>query len=352
MSAQEPNQDPARSVRNAGDQTIANYADWMVTNAASHLLRTAKKSGITARLRERQHTLDELCEQLKLDAETTALVLDCLISIGFVEQYGDDFALARAGHLLCEHDMDLGDAIWESLPARLANIDVAEVHQNDEMPQGPSSGSMATSNYRSRVASTQWIHTSAAMQAAEMLDDGTPVQSVLDVGCGAAVWSCAYCHRKPDVATVVAVDEESVLPIARKTVESIELGSRYKWVTLEPREFAQATLEDAPFDIAFLPQVLTGYSDSDAEKLLTATRQSIRPGGKVVIPDAYVGPGGAGLDELTARLVIRLLTNSGRVRDLKSFQQMLVDSGFEKIQFSFLAASRGGLGIVVASVPE
>ena len=107
------------SVRAAGDRTIQQYQDWMQTNGAAHLMRAARQSGILARLRERQHTLEELCDALSLEPTTTRLLVDGLVAIGYVERYEEDLALARAGHLLCQYDEDLGDSRWERLSDQL-----------------------------------------------------------------------------------------------------------------------------------------------------------------------------------------------------------------------------------------
>ena len=334
------------AVRAAGDRTITQYQNWMETNGAAHLMRAARQSGITSRLREKQHTLEELCESLSLDPSTTNLLLGGLIAIGFVEQYEDDFALARAGHLLCQYDEDLGDSRWETLVDRLK--DLAESQDSD------ANDAVESSDYRSRLAATQWIHTAAAMQAAEMLDiggddsgeDGPPRGiRILDLGCGSAVWSCAMAHRDA-YSTIVAVDDASALKAARSTAESIGLEDRFKSIESDP---LSVTLGEQSFDLAILAQVLSGYSDSEAAGLLQKAAAALKPGGRLVAPDFYVGPGRAGLKESLSRLSIHLATPHCRVRDLPESQQIFLSAGLGSIQFTFLAASEAGMGMIVAS---
>ncbi|MCA9135830.1 MAG: methyltransferase domain-containing protein [Planctomycetales bacterium] len=323
------------AVRSAGDQTIQQYQNWMQTNAAAQLMRAARQSGITAKLRERQHTLAELCESLSTDAVTTALLLDALVAIGFVERYADDFALARAGHLLCQYDDDLGDRRWETLVGRLK--------QDSDQP--PTADGL---EYRSRLAATQWIHTAAAIQAAEILDvggaGGPAGIRILDLGCGSGVWSCAMAHRD-ESATIVAVDHPAAISAARSTADSIELGGRFKTIDSDP---IFATVGENNFDLVVLPQLLSGYSDSQATELLRKAAAAATSGGRVVAPDFYVGPGRAGLQESLNRLSIHLATAAGRVRDLRECQQMFLGAGLGSIQFTYLAASEAGLGMIVA----
>ncbi len=329
------------AVKASGDRTIMQYQNWMKTNAAAHLMRSANQIGITGLLRERQHTLDEICQTLSLDSQTTALLLGGLVAIGIVEQYEDDFALARAGHLLCQYDEDLGDAQWQTLPQRI---------KQPIKSSGSESDTVDLAGYQFRQAATQWIHTSAAIQLAEILDIGGENSpqgiAVLDLGCGSAVWSCAIAHRDAE-STVVAIDQASCLKAARQTADSIELGDRFR--TIES-EATLATVADDSFDLVVLAQQLSLVSDEQARGLIKKSALALRAGGRLVIPDLYIGPGTIGLGEAIGRLQVRLGTPDGRVRDLRECQQMLVDAGFSDIQFTYLAASEQGLGMLVATV--
>lgn len=327
------------AVKASGDRTLEQYSNWMQTNAASHMMRAARQSGITGLLRQRQHTLQQLCDELSLNTRTTHLLLEGLVAIGFAEQYEDDFTLARAGHLLCQHDEDLGDHRWEQLVSRLKQTEPGESNSTGDRN--------LTQNH---FAATQWIHTAAAIQAAEILDVGGESSPqgirILDLGCGAAVWSCAMAHRDPD-STVVAVDSQNRLNAARSTADSIEMGDRFKTIESDP---LNVTIGEGQFDLVVLAQQLSLYSNSDASALLTKAAAATKPGGRVVAPDLYIGPSRAGLTESTGRLAIHLGTSEGQVRDLRTVQQMFQTAGLKDIQFTYLAASREGLGMIVSSV--
>ncbi|KAA5544618.1 class I SAM-dependent methyltransferase [Roseiconus nitratireducens] len=328
------------SIRAAGDRTLQQYHNWMQTNAASHLMRTAREVGITERLRERQHTLDELCQSLSLDPDTTALLLDALVAIGYVEQYREDFTLARAGHLLCQYDDDLGDQKWNTLAQRLRKVSGASEDDED--------GAIDVEAYRDHLAATQWIHSSAAVQAAEILNiggqDAPAGLRILDLGCGSGVWSCAMAHQDAE-STVVAIDQAGPLQAARTTADSIGLGDRFQTIESDPR---LATLTEQAFDLVIIAQQLSVWGDEQALALLRKAAGAVKPGGRLVAPDLYAGPSRAGLDEAAGALTIHLQTPGGRVRDLREAQQMFQQAGLQSIQFTFLAASQEGLGMVVA----
>lgn len=161
----------------AQDRTLDQYHEWMQINAVSHLIRAARKVGLIDALREGQRTSEQLCESLSLLPKPTALLLDALVSVGIVEKYDEDYALSRAAHLLCQYDDDLGDHRWRRIAECVQRIDAR--------------GSHLDADYFDHNAATQWIHTPAAIQAAEMLNLGGDGEvsnpAILDLGCGSAV---------------------------------------------------------------------------------------------------------------------------------------------------------------------
>ncbi|MEM9644968.1 MAG: SAM-dependent methyltransferase, partial [Planctomycetota bacterium] len=92
----------------AQDQTIDQYQELMQLNAVSHILRTAKRTGLLEALRPGQKGLQQLCDAIQSRPSSTKLLLDALVKTGIVQQYDDDYALAPVAQLLCEYDSDLG----------------------------------------------------------------------------------------------------------------------------------------------------------------------------------------------------------------------------------------------------
>ena len=173
----------------AQDRTLDQYHELMHINAVAHLVRAGRGAGLFAELTQGQRTLEQLVQALSLEPESTALLLDALVAIGIVERYEEDFALSQAARLLCQYDQDLGDARWEPLGERLRGQASPIDHQNQ--------------THFDSLAATQWIHTRAAMQAAEVLDIGgsseTQGLQILDIGCGSgsgvARWRTATPNR-------------------------------------------------------------------------------------------------------------------------------------------------------------
>jgi len=337
------------------DRTLDRYQELMQINAAAHVLRSAKQTGVFDELRRGQRTIDQLADSLKLQRDALSLLLDSLIAMNVIERYGDDNAVSPVMRLLCEYDNDLGDSIWDRLNANVKNEPGAIV--GDVQP------------YLDSIAATQWIHTPAAMQVAEILDlidppapiddDATneakseakpeaarPLK-ILDLGCGSAVWSCAIAFGA-SAARIVAVDNEEALAAAGRTAESINLGVRFLPVTGDAET---AELPSSEFDIVIIAQRLHSISSASADRLLEQAKSALVAGGRIVVIDLFRGPTKPRLSETIEALRIHLETPSGRIKTIKESEAMLVRHGFTSPQFSFIAASRINLGLMVATKP-
>jgi ubiquinone/menaquinone biosynthesis C-methylase UbiE len=315
------------------DRTLDHYHHMMQINAAAHWMRAARQLGVLQELRRGQRTLQQLSEALSTPTQPLDLLLDGLVAIGIIERYQDDFALSQTAHLLCQYDEDLGDRQWERLADRVRGVSSRSEHDDQFQHR--------------QVAATQWIHTPAAIQAAEMLDiggqDGNGPLRILDLGCGSAVWSCAMAHRDP-TALITAVDQEDALIAARSTADSIELGERFQTIPSPPHE---VELPDQPFDLVLLAQRIGCVDNQQAEILLERAISAARSGGKVVVIDLFRGPAKPSLAETMAALRLELNTRAGHARSLPEIKQLMVERGLRAIQFTFLEASKANLGMAV-----
>ena len=330
--------DQQTAVRSAQERTLGLYHQLMQINAASHLIRTLRELGLLDALRERQCTLNQLCSPRSLDSRLVSEILDAAVSIGIVEQYDEDFALSRAAHLLCQYDEDLADSTWQRLTDLASQTVSREVH-DDQL-------------HLNHLAATQWIHTSSAMEAAEVLDFGgdssnEPLE-ILDLGCGSAVWSAAMAHRDQQ-STITAVDHAAALKAAQSTADSIGLGERFQTVEADPVDFE---VGEAEFDLVLIAQRLSCLGAEEAQSLLAKAFQSLSGGGKLVVIDLFRGPARPDMSECVEALRLELGTRHGGMRTLEKIEAELVDSGFESVQVTFLPDSRVNMGMAVANRPS
>lgn len=319
----------------AQERTLAQYHGLMRMNASAHVLRAAREIGLISELRSGQRTAEQLAQSLSWQPHSAALLLDALLAIGMIEKYGEDYALSRAGHLLCQYDDDLGDAMWSRLLPLLKGDETRGDHDDQ--------------NQFDYLAATQWSQTAAAMQAAEILDIGEGGEfselKILDLGCGSGVWSCAMAHRDP-ASSVTAVDKKLAIEAAQATANSIELSDRFTTIEGDP---IHADVPESQFDLVVVAQRTSCLDESATKKLLAKAFASAKPGGRVVVIDLFRGPGKTSLTESIEALRLDLGTKGGRMRTLEEVQADLRDAGLSKIQFTFLAASESGLGMAVGT---
>ncbi|GAB5514288.1 class I SAM-dependent methyltransferase [Rhodopirellula baltica] len=339
----------------AQDRTLDHYQELMTINATSHVLRTGRELGLFDALLEGQKTLEVLAERTGLPESRLLLLLRPLTSVGIIEKYAEDYAISSVARLLCQYDADLGDAVWKNASAALKSESQSSV--DTDVPQ---------SRFDS-IAATQWVHTPAAMQAAEILDFGpTPAedgseegegtvlsseesepQTLLDLGCGSAVWSCAAAHRDPQLR-VTLVDHPGALEAAMATANSIELGDRFQSIE---GDALTAELPEGQFDHVLIAQRLNSYSPDQIRLMLQRATSAVKPGGRVIVIDSFEGPNRPSLAESIEALRIGIETEGGAVPELKEAQERMKDVGLESIQFTFIAASRVGLGLMTGIKP-
>ncbi|MCC9643556.1 methyltransferase domain-containing protein [Rhodopirellula sp. JC740] len=335
----------------AQDRTLDHYQELMTINATSHVLRAGRELGLFDALLEGQKTIEVLSEKTGVSEARLNLLLRPLTSVGIIEKYEDDFAISSVARLLCQYDSDLGDALWNTTASALKND--RKTGADTAVPQ---------SRFDS-IAATQWVHTPAAMQAAEILDFGpTPSeegegtvlvandsgpQTMLDLGCGSAVWSCAMAHRDPQL-TVTLIDHLGALESAVATANSIELGNRFEAIEGDP---LTRELPDKQFDHVLLAQRLNSYAPEQIQTMLQRAVSATKSGGRVIVIDSFEGPHRPTLAESIEALRIGIETEGGAVPPLKDAEERMKEAGLESIQFTFIAASRMGLGLMTGFKP-
>lgn len=327
-----------KKVMSALEHTLDQYHELMRINAVSHLVRTARRVGILKELGHGQRTAEQLCEALSLASELAGLILEALVSIGIIEKYADDYALSQAARLLCQYDDDLGDCLWERLVERTVGTEQRD-GQDDQQ-------------YFDYTAATQWIHTPAAMQAAEVLNIGGDGEfsgpSILDIGCGSAVWSCAMAHRDP-AAKLTIVDQSGAIEAASITAESIGVSERVTAIVGEPGE---TPLSEGEYDIVLLAQRLHSVSIEASDALLGRAVTAAKPGGRIVVIDLFRGPNPPDLSQSIEALRLDLETTAGSIRTPQQLEVQMQRYQLQRIEFTFLTASGINLGMVVAVKPE
>lgn len=132
------------------------------------------------------------------------------------------------------------------------------------------------------------------------------------------------------------------------TAESIGLADRVTAIQADPSQMA---VPADSFDLVLLAQRLGPLGVDASDALLAGAVAAAKPGGRVVVIDEFRGPGRPSLAECIGALKLELGTGSGRIRTLEEAKTQLENHQLQNVQFTFLAASRVGLGMAVGVKP-
>lgn len=145
---------------------------------------------------------------------------------------------------------------------------------------------------------------------------------VVDVGGGIGVLLLAVLRARPGLRGVL-VDREEV--IAANVLGQLDAPDRFE---LTPGDF----FESVPAaDFYLIKNVLHDWNDDQCVRILTNCRQSLKPGGKLLVVDAVIPPGndphfGKDLD------MIMLLLLPGQERTLPEFERIFERAGLRITQ--------------------
>ncbi|MEM6978628.1 MAG: class I SAM-dependent methyltransferase [Planctomycetota bacterium] len=318
------------------DRTLDHYQELMTINATGHVLRVGRQLGVLTALSERQHTLGELSDRLGLRSDRLSELMAALRAIGIIERYQDDFALSSTARLLCQYDHDLGDTSWVEL-AEAIKCPSDSTEASDAIPQ----------QRLNAIAATQWVHTPAAMQVAEILNtvESNEHKTLLDLACGSAVWSSAICYRDPKLR-VTAIDHEDALTAAAATATSIQLNDRFQ---TRAASFIDYEPEEDSHDIALIAQTLHSLSPSQIDLILSRLTRTVRSGGRVVVIDSFAGPHAPTLAESLEPLRLAVEAPGASIPSITEAESRFKAVGIQSVAFTYIAASRIGLGMMVGT---
>ena len=316
--------------------TIARYQVFLDAMAMAASLDSAVQSGLFQALRDGQKTLAELAAACQIEAEPLEHLIRVLAAVGAVEVYDESIALSQAVRLIAPVDADLGRDLWQKLPTYLRSIS-----------SNGSSSSAGLVEYRQRICSRQWTHTSAAIQAAEALGFGSVARglNILELGSGAGVWSAAMIFRDP-AARLTVVDHANMLGLCHATYASVDLLDR---VTLIEDDYRTWSTPLGEFDLVILPEIVQLEQDPAAVILLGRAADCLRDSGRAVILETLREPDGPALPLATQALEVALATG-GRQRSAAEIQRLLIGAGFGEGQWGWLDASPHGIGLVIANL--
>jgi SAM-dependent methyltransferase len=254
--------------------------------ALSGVLVAATRLGLTDRLGAGPATAEELAGELGLEPEATRLLLDCLRSIGHVTNRSGRYALSRrsrrwldpASRLSVARFVESNGDYWDWW-ARLPEVARTgePVGHHRAPPDDPYWRGYITGQF-------ELARLSAAEVAAKLRPPAGPCR-VLDIGGGHGWYSAELCRRHPEL-TATVLDLPGSARIGREIIAAAGLSER-----VHHREGDALVVDlDGPFDLVLCFNLIHHLTPEQALALFARVRQSLAPGGRFAVLDAFGDP--------------------------------------------------------------
>lgn len=323
----------------AGSQinALTDFVRLQNRNALSYAIRTAFSLGVFEVLGEGQKNVQQLADATSTDVGVLQLLLDVLINTELLEKYGDDYALSAVARLVPKQFMDFGDLYW----CHLKNF----VQSGQPLPDNDNVAH-TEADFLASAAANQWMMTPAAIDAAQVLDIGNTRHGlrILEIGCGAAVFSSTLIHRDAD-SRLVLLDTGSNLKRAEKTIESIGAADRVQY---EESGYLDFNLDNQPFDLVIAAGIVHRHTEDQCQTMFKSIHAHLKPSAELVIVDVFPGQSEGDATRTIYALEIALRTRQGGLHDPARFQHTLIMNGFDQVRFAHLPAPPHIWGLVLA----
>jgi predicted O-methyltransferase YrrM len=166
--------------------------------------------------------------------------------------------------------------------------------------------------------------------------DLSPRARVLDIGGGSGIYACSLVARHPHLQATV-LEQRPVDAIARRLIGERGLADR---VSVATGEMFQDPWP-AGHDVHLFSNVLHDWGATDVRRLLARSAASIRPGGLVVIHEAFVNADKTGPLPVAEYSALLMHSTQGKCYAVSEYEAFLSEAGFEAITHRDTAADRG-----------
>lgn len=306
-------------------QRILQFAFGFIPTLA---VSSAVELGIFGLIHEGKNDLHQLCQASQCEPRGLAPLLHTLVSLDLLKQDGDRYSLSP------ESEMFLVPQSRAFLGGMLTHLTATITHwgsftETVRKGRGPVAVEGDEDNgafFASFVDSLFNLNFPAAQAVAAQLG---PAQSVLDVGCGSAVWSLALTALHPELR-VTAVDRPVVLEKVT-TAFAQRMGCLDRF-TMVPGNFRD--LDFGQHDLVILGHILHSEGLAASRTLLKRCKAALKPGGKLVVAEMVAGePRGSDVFSNLFDLNMLMHTEDGTVFTRAQLEEMGREAGFAHFEW-------------------
>jgi ubiquinone/menaquinone biosynthesis C-methylase UbiE len=303
-------------------------AIWQIIHGLSSywLVAAGVELGLFAALADRPRTVADLASSCLASVPQLAVALDGLAAIGLLSVTDGLYGLgpAAADFLVPGRPAYMGDLVLHS-PGPADNWTDLSTTIRTGAPARPVDDDGCF--YAQLVGATFPTQYEVARRVAARMDE--PIDTVLDLGAGAAPWSVALLERFPD-ATAVVNDLPEVIPLAARSLTDHGVADRARLVAADYRTMP---FEPSSFAVVVLGHVCRAEGAEGAAALIRQAAQAAKPGGTVIVSDYFVDD--QRTDSRNARLLwVTMMANTrqGATFTYGHYRQWLTDAGFGSVE--------------------
>ncbi|MGX1778669.1 protein kinase domain-containing protein, partial [Nocardia brasiliensis] len=282
--------------------------------------------GLAHALAEGCTTASELAATIRLAVEPTRTLLDLMTTTGLVTRRAPDGTARNT----VEYGLAPTIAPLYALDRKRLSRPIAQARDSwaelsvwlqTASATAPMDADNAGSGYRdAAMLMGAASHNDAQDLAAALRDDPgiTAARWIVDIGAGSGVWSQAVLQTAAPHASVVLIDRQEVLMAGRTTTPQ---RSHHRVAA----DWRALPLADGVFDLAVLANVCHVEDETNAEQLIHATKNLLRPGGTMLIVDTI----GTDLDvgALLQSMHLGIRTRHGRVHSRQFYLHACAKTG-------------------------
>jgi len=293
----------------------------------SRILLTGFELDVFTNLEEKGTTNEQIYRKLHLDEHACERLMNALVSLGFLTKQKDLFF----------NTADSFAFLSKKSPEYLGGL----MHSNhlwytwSNLTLVVKTGKSANPS-RFNARGEDWLfsfisamHDRAKKQAPQQIAkiDLSGINSLLDIGGGAGVFSMEFVSRKPEIEATV-FDLPNVVPITQKFIEKEGFSNRIKTHT------GDYTRDELPkdFDLVFLSAIIHSNSLEVNEQLIKKCYNALNKNGKIIIQD-WIMNNDRTQPISGAIFAINMLvgTEAGDCFTEKEVTEMLTTAGFKNI---------------------
>lgn len=320
--------------------------DTDVSMGLGRSLAAAVKTGLTDQLSRHFQSAGELAGKAGLDETIVGLVLDCLVSLGYVNKKENTYAFTKIGERFLDKKSPFNLLHYILFSERIhyhSFLPLDEILQSGRKPK----------DNLNEFTDEDWkLFTLAMLDVARLnIDEVTKAiptpagnSKLLDLGGSHGLYSIYQCKKNPSLKAEI-FDLEAVRPYLQENVEKYNMQDQ---VSLVVGDFMEQEWKK-DYDMIFAFNIVHGLNNEDNQKLFTKAFSSLKQKGSFVIFDQVKGM--TSRSQLSKAIPSYMGLNlyiqtGGRTYSVDELSNSLKDTGFSSVQIKKLKTP--GIGLVIA----